>query len=551
MNQPTIGNPLFRNPVFRNPVFRNPVFRNPVFRTRRLLRWALSLFALTGLVLAQNATALEVVELKQPEANKVVIMVRFRNGAIADPEGKEGLTYATANLMTQGGAGGRSYGDMQDMLYPWAAGYSVLVDKEVSTFVFQVPVDFLDAFYPLVRDVLLKPNFSEEDFARVMKQQQNFVDQTIRASSDEDYSKMALEHLLFRGTNMAHMKQGNSASVAGITLDDVKAHHAKAFTTGNVRLGLAGNYPDSLRETLERDLAGLPATPFMPPEPGKARTADGIEVEIIAKDGAFGSAIFTGAPLGITRSDDEFAALMVANSWMGEHRKSYSRLYQKIREARSMNYGDYSYIEWYEAGGQYQLPPYGVPRSSNYWSIWIRPVQIARQLRAQYEELADVEVGHAHFALRMAIKEFDQLIENGMSEEEFEATRTFLRSYTRLYGQGLAAQLGWLMDSGFYGRENYLAELDTLLANVTLEEVNAALRKHWQTDNMFVTIVTDTSEAQPLAEALINNTPSPMSYSNLVAAGLSDAIKAEDDLVATYPLNVKTVNVIESKDTFQ
>jgi zinc protease len=66
-----------------------------------------------------------------------------------------------------------------------------------------------------------------------------------------------------------------------------------------------------------------------------------------------------------------------------------------------------------------------------------------------------------------------------------------------------------------------------------------------------VTIVTDTSEAQPLAEALINNTPSPMSYSNLVAAGLSDAIKEEDALVATYPLNVKTVNVIESKDTFQ
>ena len=39
----------------------------------------------------------------------------------------------------------------------------------------------------------------------------------------------------------------------------------------------------------------------------------------------------------------DVAALMVANSWLGEHRKSYSRLYQKIREARSMNYGDYSY----------------------------------------------------------------------------------------------------------------------------------------------------------------------------------------------------------------
>ncbi|MGE5810879.1 MAG: hypothetical protein ACM339_05215 [Ignavibacteria bacterium] len=38
--------------------------------------------------------------------------------------------------------------------------------------------------------------------------QQNYADQVIRASSDEDYSKMALEDLLFRGTNFGHMVQG-------------------------------------------------------------------------------------------------------------------------------------------------------------------------------------------------------------------------------------------------------------------------------------------------------------------------------------------------------
>ncbi|MCK7516843.1 MAG: hypothetical protein MZV64_03540 [Ignavibacteriales bacterium] len=52
---------------------------------------------------------------------------------------------------------------------------------------------------------------------------------------------------------------------------------------------------------------------------------DGIEVEIVAKEGAFGSAIFAGYPLSITRSNDDFAALMVANSYLGEHRKSYGK----------------------------------------------------------------------------------------------------------------------------------------------------------------------------------------------------------------------------------
>lgn len=196
------------------------------------------------------------------------------------------------------------------------------------------------------------------------------------------------------------------------------------------------------------------------------------------------------------------------------------------------------------------LPPSGVPRASNYWSIWIRPVQIATQLQSQYTELADISTGHAHFALRLAIREFDQLIKNGMSEEDFEATKTFLRSYTKLYAQSPAQQLGWLMDSRFYGRTDYLADLDTLLDKTTLEQVNQAIRKHWQTDSMFVTIVTDDSEAKPLADSLINNTPSPMSYSNLVKSGLPADVLAEDEEVANYHLNVKKVTVVDSADTF-
>ena len=502
-------------------------------------------------VLQAQAAAIDVVELQQPNANKVVFKVSFKNGSIADPADKKGLTYATASLMSQGGAGGMSYSDIQDKMLPWAAQYGAMVDKQVTTFTFEVPVDFVDAFYPLLSNILLHPDFNEQDFTRVMQAQQNYVDQVVRASSDEDYSKFALEDLLFRGGNMQSLVQGISDTVKSITLEDVKAQYKKTFTRHNVMLGIAGNYSADILKKFKQDAALLSDDKFTPPTPSKARTPDGIEVEIIAKQGAFGSAIFTGAPLAITRADDDFAALMIANSWMGEHRKSYAQLYQKIRETRSMNYGDYSYIEWYSQGGRNQLPPSGVPRTSNYWSIWIRPVQIASQLKAQYPELADIKIGHAQFALRMAIREFDQLIKNGMSKEDFEATRTFLRSYVKLYTQSPEQRLGWLMDSRFYGRENYLAELDTLLSKTTLKQVNKAISKYWQTKNMFVTIVTDESEAQPLADALIQNTPSPMSYSDQLKSGLPADVLAEDKKVAVFPLNIKKVNIIQSADTFK
>ena len=69
--------------------------------------------------------------------------------------------------------------------------------------------------------------------------------------------------------------------------------------------------------------------------------------------------------------------------------------------------------------------------------------------------------------------------------------------------------------------------------------------------NMFVSIVTDTSEAEPLARSLRENLDSPMSYSKLVKSGLPQELLAEDDEVAKYKLNVRSVKIIPSADTFQ
>src|SRR5258705_4602044 len=196
---------------------------------------------------------------------------------------------------------------------------------------------------------MLTPSFTEEDFHRVKSNQQNYVDQVIRSSSDEEYSKKALEDFLFKGTNYQHMVEGTSEGVKNITLDDVKNHYKNYFTKNNFMIGIAGNYTPEFLNRLKADMSSLPNSALVLPTAGTPKAPEGIQVEIIAKDNALGSAIFTGFPMDITRASDEFAALMVANSWLGEHRKSYSHLYQKIREARSMNYGDYSYIEWYES----------------------------------------------------------------------------------------------------------------------------------------------------------------------------------------------------------
>ena len=493
----------------------------------------------------------EFVELKLPNSNKIILKFMFRNGSITDPVGKEGLTDATASVIAQGGTGALTYSQIQDKIYPMAASYGASTDKEVSIFTFEVHKDWLKEFYPKMIGLITNPAFKDEDFQRVISNQQNYVDQVIRASSDEEYSKKSLEDLLFRGTNYQHMVAGKTESVKSISLMDIRNHYRNFFTKNNLMVGIAGNYPKDFLNKLKKDLEGLSKINPVIPQAPKANTPKGYHVEIISKESAFGSAIFMGFPMDITKAKDEYAALMVADSYLGEHRKSYGKLYQQIREIRSMNYGDYTYIDWYDNGGANMLPPSGVPRNSNYFSIWIRPVQIAKQLKQQYPELKDIQLGQAHFALRMAIRELSKIINNGISNADFEATRTFLRSYMKLYIKSPSEQLGYLMDSKFYGRKDYIKEMDKLLADLKPEDVNKAIKKYLQIDNMFVTIVTDKSEAASLKESLLNNNDSPMSYSNALKSGLPKEVIAEDEEVSKFRLNIRSVDIIKSEETFK
>jgi zinc protease len=493
----------------------------------------------------------QIVELKLPNSNKIVVKFMFRNGSISDPAGKEGLTSATASVIAQGGTGELSYSQIQDKIYPMAASYGASTDKEVTIFTFEVHKDWLKEFYPIMIGLITNPAFKEEDFQRVISNQQNYVDQVIRASSDEEYSKKSLEDLLFRGTSYQHMVAGKTASVKSISLMDIRNQYRNFFTKNNLMVGIAGNYPKDFLSKLKKDIAGLSKiNPIIPKAP-KVSMPDGYHVEVISKESAFGSAIFMGFPMDITKSKDDYAALMIANSYLGEHRKPYGKLYQQIRETRSMNYGDYSYIDWYENGGANMLPPSGVPRNSNYFSMWIRPVQIAKQLKQQYPELKDIQLGQAHFALRMAVRELSKIVNRGISSADFEATRTFLRSYMKLYIKSPSEQLGYLMDSKFYGRKDFVKEMDKLLANLKAEDVNKTIKKYLQINNMFVTIVTDKTEAGPLKESLVNNLDSPMSYSNALKSGLPKEVLAEDEEVSKFRLNIKSVDIINSEETFK
>jgi zinc protease len=100
-------------------------------------------------ILGLQVNAADVVELKLPKSDLVVVKLMFKNGSICDPVGKEGLTSLTASVVADGGTGKMSSTEIKDLIYPWAASYYASVDKQVTVFTFEVHKDNLDKFYPI------------------------------------------------------------------------------------------------------------------------------------------------------------------------------------------------------------------------------------------------------------------------------------------------------------------------------------------------------------------------------------------------------------------
>lgn len=481
---------------------------------------------------APDTSSIPATLLPSPASQLVALRILFHVGSADDPKGKEGLAALTAAMLAEGGSARRSYAELLDALYPLAASMDVRADREVTVVVGTVHKDNLERYWEIVSEVLLEPGFAAADFERLRKDQLNALTTRLRSTDDENLGKETLESMIFAGHPYGRPVVGTVEGLRAIGLEDVKAFYASRFTRDNVELGLAGGFGEDFVARVLADLGRLSAGRPPRAELPRPRRPEGIEATIVTKP-ARAWAISIGFPLDVTRADDDFYALFLANSYLGEHRTFNGVLMQRMRGDRGLNYGDYSYVESFVQDGGSTFPHPNIPRRQQYFSIWIRPVAPE----------------HAHFAVRQALRELDRLVRHGLTREEFEATRSFLLHYSRLWTQTLSRRLGYEMDGRFYGRASLGAELARRLPGLTFEEVNAAVRRHLQARNAYVAVVADEQGAGAFVEALRSNAPSPITY----ATATRPEVLEEDREIAVFPLeiNPERVRIVPATAMFE
>jgi zinc protease len=456
-----------------------------------------------------------------PSKSPLISMrIQFLTGSMDDPAGKEGVAALTAAMLSQGGTKNLTYDQIVEQFYPIAAGFGAQTDKEMTTFVGETHVDNLDKYYGIIRQMLLEPGFREDDFARLKQDALNYLKTGLRESNDEELGKERLYNIIYSGTPYENHSTGRVSSLEKLTLQDVKDFYAKNYTRANLVLGLSGGFDQNFSNRLTSDFGKLAEGKRANRKMNAPKLAEGMKIDIVQRE-TRATAISLGFPIEVNRASKDYAALALVASYFGQHRSSNSYLYGRLRELRGLNYGDYAYIEYFPRGMYRFEPAPNLARQSQIFQIWIRPVQPE----------------NANFTLRAALYEYDKLVKNGIDQKTFEETRDFLSKYVNILTQTKDDELGYALDSKYYGIANYNDYMKTQLAKLTLADVNRAVKKYLATKNMRVVMIT--KDAEGLRNAIVNNTPATISYASPKPAEITN----EDKIIFTYPIPVKAADV--------
>ena len=489
----------------------------------------------------------------------VTIRVMVTHGSTSDPAGKEGLASLTADMITDGSYRGPSgvvtKEQLAEMTMPWGSGArpSAFAASRTTTFFFTAPRDVLPQYVrDVLRPMLAEPLFAQAELDRLKNERMSTIT-SLRTTNLENLGLSALDQYVLAGTGYEHHAVGSEASIPTITRDDVVAFYRAHYRPETIIAGIStadAAVVQQIRDAL-RDVNRDATTP--PPAAPSAQPArfTGREALVIEEPNAPAASIHLGFPTVVNRAHEDFWPLYVANVWLGTHRDSFGQLYQKIREERGYNYGDYSYVEYW-AGRPFSLfQVFNQPREQQYFSIWVRPVK--------HE--------HAVHMMKAVTYELEQMVRNGLTQEQLDASKNKARVLYLNLGETVPRLISAKVDDVFYGLEergfldSYLQSVDA----VTLERVNAAIRRHLRPDNIKYVVVTSTAHMQPTVDQIRSNAPvvgKTFAEYEFTQAKLADGTTVWqipeakvptiqlDAAWANYPLKVRQVRTGHVNDMF-
>ena len=259
----------------------------------------------------------------------------IKTGNIYDPADKVGLAAIFASVMRTGGTDAREPDALNEELESMAAAVEVGMSAEYGTINLSTLSEDIEMGLEIFADILRNPAF-REDKLELRKQQ---AVESIRRRNDNPI-QLAWRNFsaLLYGTDHPFGWYSEIEGIESISVDDLKAFHAKYYHPNNVMLAITGDFDtETLISRLEKAFAGWEAAEIMFPDVPTVDPTPKPSVNYIFKDLTQTTMLI--GHFGIKRTPDfpDYFALRVMNDILGEGGFT-SRLMREVREKHGLAY---------------------------------------------------------------------------------------------------------------------------------------------------------------------------------------------------------------------
>lgn len=417
---------------------------------------------------AKLADNIAVMGTQSTETPTTEIIIYLNGGHRLEPLQKSGLASLTADMLNESSAQ-HSSEELAQALELLGSSVSFSASDYQSVVRVTSLTENLDKTLAIVKERLLTPGFNAADFNRVKQQTLQMLEHMV---SDPNYlATEGFSKLLFGSDNRLGISSGGTLqTIAGITLEDVKAFYAQQYRAGNAQMVTVTDLPKAqLLEKLQPLTSWQGgATPL--PVAGKLPAGNPGVVFFIDKPGAAQSVISIGKRALPYDATGDFFKTYLMNYPLGG--AFNSRINLNLREDKGYTYGARSFF----AGGSEQ---------------------------GYFKATASVRSDVTDKALAEFMKEITRYHQSGMTAEEQAFMRASISQGKALDYETPYQKAGFIrMIQKYHLAHDFTDEQDKIVSQIGLEQLNKLAKQWLDPATMQILVVGDEASVAPGLKAM-------------------------------------------------
>lgn len=279
----------------------------------------------------ENGLELLLIPNRSLPALSLVMMVE--SGSYYDPDGYDGLTSLTMNLLEKGSESMTAI-EIADRFGFLGSSFSASVSDDYSLLVTSALSKDSGELIDLFSEVALKPRFLNTEIQRLKNQGISSIQRGF--DNPSAFASRIFASYLMEGYPYGRSTSGEVDTLKRIGRSDVLSHYKKIMTPNNSRLAVIGDYSSSdLAQIKSRFGAWEPGPRLKRPDIEFPR-ANQMSLLLVDRPDLQQAQIMMGH-VGIRRSSEDFLPVRISNTILGG--VFSSRLMREIRVERGLTYG--------------------------------------------------------------------------------------------------------------------------------------------------------------------------------------------------------------------